>query len=238
MSVPVDKGGRDAVLRGQRSSTTYRQEPNSARAATTWSPAFRDAQNGGGDGCHAAGGGAGGVRTFEETHALFEHCNGWVGVARIDKAALILTFEALFRLLRQLGRTDSPALRTSASDISPKPMSGACRRGRGRFQALQDAVYILGGLDRVGGHCVTSSVTCSFNTTGASDKHLAKWPGAHSWIEMRCARPFSELFCKWLQAGRPNHHRLWREAHKPCRERGLCRWRPWRQGSNSARSVA
>jgi hypothetical protein len=27
--------------RGQRSSTTYRHDPNSARAATTWSPALR-----------------------------------------------------------------------------------------------------------------------------------------------------------------------------------------------------
>ena len=86
---------------GASVSTTQRQEPNSARAATIWSPALRCTEDRRRHRRHAGGRGARILGAFQRAHALFEHVDGRVGVARIDEARL-LALEARFGRLRAL----------------------------------------------------------------------------------------------------------------------------------------
>ena len=56
------------------------------------------ADQGGGDGGHAARGAARGFRAFQPAHALLEHRHRRVGVARIDEARIVALEAGLGRL--------------------------------------------------------------------------------------------------------------------------------------------
>ena len=166
---------------GASVSITQRQEPNSARAATMWSPALQAAQDGRRHRRHARRRGAGVFGAFQRAHALLEHVDGRVGVARIDEAGLL----ALEARLGGLGGVVDIALRQVH-----------------RFRCLADAGSAACPNARAGlraSSCASWSSTCP--------KQQKNRPRKSQPVHM-ALRPDGPLATclTWLQADRPNHH--------------------------------
>ena len=128
----------------------------------------------GGDRGHAAGRRARGLGAFEQAHALLEHGDGRVGVARIDEARL-LALEARLGLPRRCHR------RSPGSGRSPRrsrrTASAACRHARAGSPAARSAVC-------------SSPSSPSWSPSRTTKNPAAQvGPGCHHPL-----RPFSDLF--------------------------------------------
>ena len=162
-------------------SMTQRQEPNSALAATMWSPAVQAAEDRRGDGRHARCHRAGVLRAFQRAHALLEHIDGRIGIARIDETGLL----ALETRFRAFGRVVDVALRhVDRFRRLAKCASAACPRER---VALPASSY------------ASLSSSCPRQQKNRPRKsqpvHMALQPDG----------PLATCLT-WLQADRPNHH--------------------------------
>ncbi len=76
--------------RGSRSSTTQRQDPNSARAATTWSPALTWPMIAAVTAAMPVAVACPISAPSSDGHALFEHGRGRVGIPRVAVARLLV----------------------------------------------------------------------------------------------------------------------------------------------------
>ena len=164
-------------------STTQRQEPNSARAATIWSPAFTLAQERRRDRRHAGRRGARVFRAFQRAHALFEHVDGRVGVARIDEARL-LALEARF------GGFGACRRHSPASGRSLRRSRRSCER------SVPACTSCVCGLP-VALACVVMTLPSKTKKPAAK---VATGP-----YGLRPNGPLATCLT-WLQADRPNHH--------------------------------
>ena len=93
----VDQRAGDAEARTQLLRHVEARAEHGARGDDVVA-GLEEAQQRGGDGRHAGGGGARGFGAFQQPHALLEHGDGGIGEARIDEAR-VLVLEAGLGLL-------------------------------------------------------------------------------------------------------------------------------------------
>ena len=133
---------------GSRSSTTQRQDPNRACAATTWSPARTCPIMRRRHGRHPRRGGASRFGPFEAGHALLEHRHGrvreaGVGIARllVEKARLGglggVVDEALSQVERLGGFAERRALRTLVDEARFEVVFARAEHGTASTSVLQ-----------------------------------------------------------------------------------------------------
>ena len=93
----VDQRGGDAEARAQRLDDVAAGAEQRARGDDVIA-GLEEAQQRGGDGRHAGGGGARGLGALQQAHALLEHGDGRIGEAAVDEAR-VLVLEARLGLL-------------------------------------------------------------------------------------------------------------------------------------------